>query len=108
MKLNLSELSLKELNQLQKDVANAITDFEDRKKQEAIAELEAKAKELGFASIAELMGNKPAKRGRRRPAAPKYRHPENKAIQWSGRGRRPAWFVAALDAGVSEEDMLIG
>ena len=107
MKLKLRELPLKELKQLQKDVADAITEFEDRRKQEAVAQLEAKAKEMGFASLAELIGRKPAKRGRKGPVAPKYRHPEKKALQWSGRGRRPAWFRAALDAGISEKDMLI-
>ena len=108
MKLNLMDLSLKELKQLQKDVAEAISDFEDRKKRDAIAELEAKAKEMGYPSLGVLLGSKPGKRGNIRPVAPKYRDPKNKANQWSGRGRKPAWFRAALDAGIAEKDMLIG
>jgi DNA-binding protein H-NS len=30
---------------------------------------------------------------------PTYRNPDNPAETWSGRGRRPRWLVAALEAG---------
>jgi len=40
--------------------------------------------------------------------APKYRNPENAAQTWSGRGKRPLWFVAALKKkGVTAESLLI-
>jgi DNA-binding protein H-NS len=40
--------------------------------------------------------------------APKYRNPENMAQTWSGRGKRPLWFVAALKKkGVTAESLLI-
>jgi DNA-binding protein H-NS len=42
------------------------------------------------------------------PAPVKYRHPETPALTWSGRGRKPQWFVEALDAGKAAEDMAIG
>ena len=39
---------------------------------------------------------------------PKYRNPENAAQTWSGRGKRPLWFVAALKKkGVTAESLLI-
>jgi DNA-binding protein H-NS len=107
MKIDLNARSLKELKQLQEDVAAAIAGFEEKKKREDITELEAKAKEMGYSSLAELIGTGRTKRSKRRPAPPKYCHPENKTLQWSGRGRRPAWFRDALDAGVSEKDMLM-
>jgi DNA-binding protein H-NS len=44
----------------------------------------------------------------RAPAAAKYRHPENPSLTWSGRGRKPLWFVAALEAGKSADDLAIG
>ena len=41
--------------------------------------------------------------------APKYRNPENPSETWSGRGRQPAWYAAALKKrGVTEETLLIG
>ena len=29
----------------------------------------------------------------------KYRHPENAALTWSGRGRKPQWFADHINAG---------
>ena len=40
-------------------------------------------------------------------SAPKYAHPENSSITWTGRGRRPNWVKEALEAGKSLEDFLI-
>ena len=101
---DIEALSLKELKSLQKDLAKAISTFEDRHKSDARSKLELIAKEMGY-SLAELIGNdvKPT----RAPAAAKYRHPENAALTWSGRGRKPLWFVAALEAGKSPEDMSV-
>jgi DNA-binding protein H-NS len=97
-------LSLKELKSLQKDLAKAISTFEDRQKIDARSKLEIIAKEMGY-SLAELVGTdvKPT----RAPAAEKYRHPDNSDLTWSGRGRKPLWFVAALDAGKSPEDLAV-
>jgi DNA-binding protein H-NS len=93
---DLEALSLSELKKMQKDVAKAISTFEDRQKAEARAKVEALARDLGY-SLAELVGT--ATKTARAPAAPKYRHPENPALTWSGRGRKPQWFVEALEAG---------
>src|SRR6185437_8267701 len=38
--------------------------------------------------------------------APKYRNPAGSET-WSGRGKRPRWFLAALKAGKKEKDLLI-
>jgi hypothetical protein len=61
---NLEALSLKELRQLQKDLAKAISTYEDRHKAEARAKLEAIAKEMGY-SLADLIGG----RGENHPCA---------------------------------------
>ena len=42
----------------------------------------------------------------RKPVAPKYQNP-NGPETWSGRGVKPVWFKAALEAGHSAESMLI-
>ncbi len=39
---------------------------------------------------------------------PKYRNPADPAQTWSGRGKRPRWYVAAINAGKKEKDLLIG
>lgn len=104
MNLDLNNLSLKELKDLQSQVTKAISGYEDRKKREALAELEEKAKAMGF-SLAELTG---VAAGRKRsPSVAKYANPANKADTWSGRGRKPRWFSEALAKGKRPEDMAI-
>ncbi len=102
---DLEALSLGELKKMQKDIAKAIATFEDRQKAEARAKVEALARDLGY-SLAELVGTET--KSSRAPAAAKYRHPENPAITWSGRGRKPQWFVEALRAGKTAGDLYIG
>jgi DNA-binding protein H-NS len=101
---DLEALSLSELKKMQKDVAKAISTFEDRQKAEARAKVEALARDLGY-SLAELVGTET--KSSRAPAAQKYRHPENPALTWSGRGRKPQWFVEGLKAGKTAEDFTI-
>ena len=102
---DLEALSLGELKKMRKDVAKAITTFEDRQKAEARAKVEALARELGY-SLAELVGAET--KSYRAPAPAKYRHAENPALTWSGRGRKPQWFVEALAVGQTAESLSAG
>lgn len=104
MDINLNSLSLKELKDLQSQVAKGIATFEDRKRKEAIAELEEIARAKGY-SWAELTGAPVVRK--RAPAAPKYANPADKSDTWSGRGRKPRWFEAALKSGMSPEDLSV-
>jgi DNA-binding protein H-NS len=48
------------------------------------------------------------KRGSKRgKVAPKYRNPADHSQTWSGRGRQPRWFKAALRKGKTERSLLI-
>jgi DNA-binding protein H-NS len=102
---DLEKLSLTELKSLQKDIAKAIADFGNKKKVEALSALEEHAKTLGF-SLEELTGVK-VRRAQTGSGVPKYRHPESPEVTWSGRGRKPAWFIAAIDAGKAAESMAV-
>lgn len=104
MTIDINGLSLKELKDLQSQVAKAIASFEDRKKKEALAELEEIARAKGF-TLAELTGLTVARK--RAPASAKYANPADSSDTWSGRGRKPRWFVAALAAGQTPEDLAI-
>ena len=99
--LNLDALDIKELKRLQRDVTKAIETYDQRAKAKALAELDAVASQHGF-KLQELIGTKPS-----RTAAPKYRHPENAELTWSGRGRQPRWIAEALKAGKSLDDFAI-
>lgn len=99
---NVNSMSLKELKDLQAQVVKAIATFEDRKKKEALAELHEFARAKGF-DLEELTGTSVVRR--RAPASPKYANPANKSDTWSGRGRKPRWFIEALAGGMQPEDM---
>jgi DNA-binding protein H-NS len=104
LEIDLNTMSLKDLRDLQSQVAKAIASFEERRKKEALLELEEKAKTLGF-TLAELTGA--AAKRKRAPAAPKYANPAEPSETWSGRGRKPKWFLDALASGSSPDDLAI-
>ena len=106
MAYNLGDMSLKELKKLDRDVAAAITNYDARAKAHALAELDALAQELGF-SLAELTGVQVSAKRQRVPASAKYRNPENHTETWSGRGRKPRWFEAALASGTKVSELMV-
>nr|WP_322868138.1 H-NS histone family protein [Aquicoccus sp. G2-2]MEA1114438.1 H-NS histone family protein [Aquicoccus sp. G2-2] len=106
----LNEMSLSELQSLEKKVAKAIVKFEDREKKKAVAELKAQARKLGYSldELAELVQKGEAAPGKPRgKVAPKYANPKDPSQKWTGRGRRPAWVVEALEAGKTLDDLTI-
>jgi DNA-binding protein H-NS len=48
-----------------------------------------------------------ARRKKRAKVKPKYRNPANASETWSGRGRQPRWFAAAIKAGKKENSLLL-
>jgi DNA-binding protein H-NS len=104
MTIKIDKFSLAELKTLQSDVAKAIANFEGRRRAEALEAIVATAKAQGF-TLAVLLGSKPSRK--RTPVAPKFAHPENKSITWSGRGRKPKWVEAALESGQMLSNLLI-
>lgn len=107
MDMDLNQLSLRELKDLQARIAKAIATYEDRKRKEVLVELEAKAKEMGY-SLNELLGASAARsNGKRSAGEAKYANPANPSETWTGRGRKPRWFLDEVAAGRPEDDMLI-
>lgn len=107
MDIDLNVLSLRELKELNARVTKAINGYEERKKKEALSELEDKARSMGY-SLAELLEGQDVKVARKRtPSQPKYANPANPSDTWSGRGRKPTWFIEALAAGGSPEDFAV-
>ena len=98
----LESLDIEELKDLRKTVDRAISNYETRKRQEAISAVEQAAREYGF-KLTDLLGNGKAGRGRKSDAGTvestaKYVNPDNPEQTWSGRGRRPQWVNDALKA----------
>lgn len=107
----------KTLVQLQKQIAALEQKAEALKRKEAegviarikeaIAHYGLTAADLGLAGA--KRGPKPgAKRAaakKKKPAA-KAKYRDDQGHSWTGHGRRPQWFVAALAAGKKPEDLL--
>lgn len=56
----------------------------------------------------EVMGRSSKGRGAKKAKVKaKYRNPADPSQQWSGRGRQPLWFAAAIKAGKKEKSLLI-
>ena len=106
MKINLDKLGLDELKKLQKDVAVAISSFEDRRKKDALAAMEKAAGEFGL-TVKDVLGAKKRGSAAKVPGVAKYRNPADKSQTWTGKGRRPAWFIAAIESGKSEKSLKI-
>ena len=106
-KIDISKMSLKELNGLRDDVDKAIQSFHDRKRTEALSALEDVAKEHGY-SLDEIIGGRVGKKPRpKSKSAPKYRNPNDPSQTWSGRGRQPQWFKQALADGKNPDALAI-
>ncbi|WP_111657810.1 H-NS family nucleoid-associated regulatory protein [Isoalcanivorax indicus] len=110
MNINLAPLSIKELEQL---IADANTLIE-RKKAESIRNAKAKVEKIAAdagVSIEELLGLTTGASGAggkvRKPAAVKFRHPQNESLTWTGRGKRPNWLQDELAKGEKLEDFAI-
>ena len=102
--MKLDQMTLKELKDLQDKVAIAIFDYNKRQKAEARAAAVAAVKAFGFSLEDVLTEGKTKKTSK---VAPKYAHPENPDLTWTGRGRKPKWVDAALTSGKTMEDLEI-
>lgn len=109
MALNLQALSPNELQALIKSAEAQMQSARKSQIQDVRAKIDGILASAGL-TIGEVYptrGGKPAKEARA-PVAPKYRNPDNAAQTWSGRGKRPTWFVDALKKrGVTAESLLI-
>jgi len=105
MSVEINNLSLVELQELQKKVATQIQRKEAQDKASAKARLAEVARELGF-DLKTLMGDDSGKKvGKKVPI--KYRNSSNADETWTGRGRKPKWLAKALEGGAKIEDFAI-
>lgn len=109
MEIDLNRYTLPQLRELGERIDKAIRQSVAR--DTVLERLGALARAHGF-SLAELADDARAmkageRRARRPQAAPrkplpaKYRHPNNRELGWSGRGRQPHWVAAWLANGGS-------
>lgn len=105
MAVDLKTLNHSQLNDLIKRAEARKSDLRKLTVAKVRTKVEALLKAEGF-TFAEVYGTR-GRRGKRGAVPPKYRNPADPAMTWSGRGKRPRWFNAALKAGKKEKDLLI-
>jgi len=118
--MDLNSLSLQELRKLKEKVEREIGKREAAGKKNLLKRLQQMAADEGL-SMEDLLpsAQKPAaapvKKGPKQRAAakgktspaPKYAHPEDPTITWTGRGRKPVWALNWVNEGKSLDDLLI-
>ena len=106
MAIDLTSMNSKELSHLLHDVQKALKDAEKRDKREALKAAERAAAEFGF-SLSDLSEKGGKKGAMGTVSAPKYAHPDDPSVTWTGKGRQPNWYRAALAAGKAPAEMEI-
>jgi DNA-binding protein H-NS len=109
MAINIDALSHAELQALIESAEAQMSSARKNHVLEVRAKMDALLQNAGLTldEVYPRRGGK-APTGTKSIVAPKYRNPDNAAQTWSGRGKRPLWFVGALKKrGVTAESMLI-
>mgnify|MGYP003594881466 FL=1 len=94
-------MTLDELLEAQKSLENQLQNQKDN----VIAEIAERMKQMNI-TISDIQNflnhSKPVSISK-----PKYRNPDNHDEVWSGRGKPPNWFKAAIESGITKDNMLI-
>ena len=116
MAIDLTNMTRKELEKLKSDVEKALEKAAARDLRAAKKAAEKAAAEFGY-SLGDLAGGsvaaeKPKRKYTKRKAAKKsgvakYRNPDDSSQTWTGKGRQPNWFRAALAKGTDPSSMEI-
>ena len=104
-KPDLSGLSVKQLEELIQDAQAALAAKREQKVATLAEEFRKKAEAAGL-DVKDVLANLTAKK-KRPPVKPKYRHPSDAKLTWSGRGRTPRWMAELLEKGKSRESLEI-
>jgi DNA-binding protein H-NS len=102
MAIDVTTLNKKQLRDLIRKANGRMKNIDKEKITKVKAKINAVLKSEGV-TFAQVYGKK---RGGKGKVAPKYRNP-NGTETWSGRGKRPRWFLAAMKSGKKEKDLLI-
>jgi DNA-binding protein H-NS len=100
---DISTYSVSQLRKLQNDVQ------EELKKRHFLGISQAREQILHIArgaglSMKDIVSGRSSEKPTKERLAPKYRHPDDAAKQWSGRGRKPGWVKEWVSSGRNLSD----
>ncbi len=101
--LNITSASLVELTDAKKQLEAIIAEKQHREKAAVKNQIRQLAKTYNL-SVEEVLDIDDKKV---KTVKPKYQHPENAALQWTGRGRHPLWVKELYERGIDLESMRI-
>lgn len=118
--MDFGSMNMKQLKALKRDVEKEIERRTSADRKKALEDVRALLTARGL-KLDDLMEGKrkpnPAMgkavrtekktRLKRGPAKIKYRHPENAALTWTGRGRQPKWVVEWMSGGNTLEMLAV-
>jgi DNA-binding protein H-NS len=102
MEINLEQMSHDDLQKLISDAQKALKTVDARRRADAKRAAELAVKEFGFSLDEVVTAVTKGSKG-----AAKYANPADQSQTWTGRGRKPNWVIAALEAGKSLDDLAI-
>ena len=103
-KIDLSKLSIPELQDLARDVEQEIVTRREQERERVLAQMRELADSIGM-SLEDLLKQERGRGAAGGAAAVKYRHPENAALTWAGRGKRPQWINEWLESGRTLQEL---
>jgi len=109
MAINIRNLNHSQLNELIQRAKARQEELAKERTSKLRDKISAMVKAEGFA-LEDVFGGTARRRagGVRGKVKPKFRNPADPNQTWTGRGKRPRWYSAALAAGKKEKDLLIG
>lgn len=103
MSIDISSLSVSELERLKGSIDSAIANRRDSELLNLRNAIDEMLEEAGF-TLDEVLQARPTKK---RVIKPKYSNPANPEQTWSGRGRKPNWVEEWTSTGRSLDECLI-
>jgi DNA-binding protein H-NS len=103
MAIDVTTLNKKQLKDLIRKASGRMKNIDKEKVTKVKAKIDALLKAEGV-TFGQVYGKR--RGGKTGKVPPKYRNPAGSET-WSGRGKRPRWFLAALKSGKKEKDLLI-
>jgi DNA-binding protein H-NS len=102
--VDLSKLSIEEMEALAKDIETEINTRRLADRERVLEQMRELAASIGT-TPEQLFGKAGRASVVEKTVVVKYRHPDNPALTWSGRGKRPLWVVEYLETGRPLQDL---
>lgn len=105
-KIDFNAFDLEELKKLIADAQKEIKRKEKSKVRDIRSEMEKLASNVGM-TAEQVINYDRSSKAASKPGVPRYQNPDNSKQTWTGRGKRPKWYLEALSKGITPEQMEI-